>query len=160
MTVAIDGSRRPWLRDGFAKSVAGDCLGVVGCDWTQTRGPLGPLGHTLGEKITTDGVWSVMEVSNHEHPSTGLKGVFGPALAEDMRLGTIGYWYWGRPNMNKLHVDLRAPHQKVRPDFDLGAPGLRQACDRGDREVFLVDTLDPPIRFTEGGTVGIKRGGL
>jgi hypothetical protein len=42
----------------------------------------------------------------------------------------------------------------------LGAPGLREAWDRGDRQKFLVDTLDPPIRYTEGGTIGIKRGGL
>ena len=71
-----------------------------------------------------------------------------------------GYWYWGRPTINELHVDLRAVLQKVRPDFDLGAPGLREAWDRGDREMFLVDTLDAPIRFTEGGAVGIKRGDL
>jgi hypothetical protein len=71
-----------------------------------------------------------------------------------------GYWYWGRPTMNELHVDLRSLLQKVRPDFDLGAPGLREAWDRGDREMFLVDTLDEPIRFTEGKTIGIKRGDL
>ena len=62
--------------------------------------------------------------------------------------------------MHELHIDLRVVLQKTRPDFDLGAPGLREAWDRGDREIFLVDTLDPPIRFTEGDTIGIKRGGL
>jgi hypothetical protein len=62
--------------------------------------------------------------------------------------------------MNELHVDLRAVLQKTRADFDLGAPGLREAWDRGDREMFLVDTLDEPIRFTEGKTIGIKRGDL
>jgi hypothetical protein len=41
--------------------------------------------------------------------------------------------------------------------FD-GSDGSREAMR--DRDMFLVDTLDPPIRFTEGGTVGIKRGGL
>jgi hypothetical protein len=56
-------------------------------------------------------------------------------------------------------VDLRAVLEKIRPDFDLGAPGLREAWDRGDRAMFLVDTIDPPIRYTEGSTVGIKRGG-
>ena len=38
-----------------------------------------------------------------------------------------GYWYWGRPTMAELHVDLRALFQKIRPDFDLAAPGLREA---------------------------------
>jgi len=71
-----------------------------------------------------------------------------------------GYWYWGRPTMHELHVDLRGVLRKTRPDFDLGAPGLREAWDSGDRDMFLVDTLDEPIRFTEGRTTGIKRGGL
>ena len=62
--------------------------------------------------------------------------------------------------MHELHQDLRAVLEKVRPDFDLGAPGLREAWDRGDRDMFLVDTLDPPIRYTEGKTIGIKRGDL
>ncbi len=68
-----------------------------------------------------------------------------------------GYWYWGRPSMSELRVDLRALFQKIRPDFDLGAPGLRDAWDRGERELFLVDTLEEPIRFTEGASIGIKR---
>jgi len=59
-----------------------------------------------------------------------------------------------------LHIDLRAVLQTVRPDFDLGAAGLREAWDRGDRDMFLVDTLDEPIRYTEGKTIGIKRGDL
>jgi len=42
----------------------------------------------------------------------------------------------------------------------LGAPGLRDVWDRGDPETFLVDTLDEPIRFSQGKTIGIKRGGL
>jgi hypothetical protein len=68
-----------------------------------------------------------------------------------------GYWYWGRPTMFELHVDLRAVFQRIRPDFDLSAPGLKEAWDRGDRDRFLVDTLEPPIRYTEGKSIGIKR---
>jgi peroxiredoxin len=68
-----------------------------------------------------------------------------------------GYWFWGRPSMSDLHTDLRALFQKIRADFDLTAPGLREAWDRGDRELFLVDTLEEAIRFTEGGSIGIKR---
>ncbi len=68
-----------------------------------------------------------------------------------------GYWYWGRPTMAELHVDLRSVFQRIRPDFDLAAPGLREAWDSGDRARFLVDTLEEPIRFTEGKSIGIKR---
>lgn len=68
-----------------------------------------------------------------------------------------GYWYWGRPSIHELHMDLRALFQKIRPDFDLSAPGLREAWERGERNLFLVDTLEEPIRFTEGRSIGIKR---
>ena len=47
--------------------------------------------------------------------------------------------------------------KNIRPDFDLAAPGLREAWDRGDRDRFLVDTLEEPIRYTEGKSIGIKR---
>ena len=67
-----------------------------------------------------------------------------------------GYWYWGRPTMAELHVDLRGVFKKIRPDFDLAAPGLREAWERGDRDQFLVDTLEEPIRYTEGKTIGIS----
>ena len=47
--------------------------------------------------------------------------------------------------------------QKIRPDFDLAAPGSGEAWERGDRDQFLVDTLEEPIRYTEGKSIGIKR---
>jgi peroxiredoxin len=68
-----------------------------------------------------------------------------------------GYWYWGRPTMTELHMDLRQAFQHWRPDFDLATPGLKEAWDRGDRDQFLVDTLEEPIRFTEGRSIGVKR---
>jgi peroxiredoxin len=68
-----------------------------------------------------------------------------------------GYWYWGRPSISELHADLRELFRKIRPDFDLSAPGLREAWDRGERDAFLVDTLDEAVRFTEGTRIGIKR---
>jgi peroxiredoxin len=47
-----------------------------------------------------------------------------------------GYWYWGRPSAEDLHRDLRDVFQRVRPDWDLGAPGLRDAWEAGQRERF------------------------
>jgi peroxiredoxin len=69
-----------------------------------------------------------------------------------------GYWYWGRPSVEELRLDLRELLRKIRPDFDLGVRGLREAWERGDRDMFLVQ---PPegeaIRYTEGTEVGVKR---
>lgn len=47
-----------------------------------------------------------------------------------------GYWYWGRPSTEDLRRDLRELTRKVRPDWDLTSPGLRQAWERGERERF------------------------
>ena len=68
-----------------------------------------------------------------------------------------GYWYWGRPSLHELHLDLREVLKKIRPDFDLHAVGLREAWERGEREQFLVEGIEPAIRYTEGTSIGIKR---
>lgn len=68
-----------------------------------------------------------------------------------------GYWYWGRPTIGELHQDLRALLKKTRVDFDPHAPGLLEAWERGERDQFLVESIEPAIRNTEGTSVGIKR---
>ena len=47
-----------------------------------------------------------------------------------------GYWFWGRPSVVDLWHDLRAVSREIRPDWDLGAPGLRDAWDAGDLSPF------------------------
>ena len=46
------------------------------------------------------------------------------------------YWFWGRPSVEDLRQDLRAVTREIRPDWDLSAPGLREAWDTGDRSPF------------------------
>ncbi len=47
-----------------------------------------------------------------------------------------GYWYWGRPSTADLHRDLRDAMRESRPDWDLSAPGLREAWEAGDVSAF------------------------
>jgi peroxiredoxin len=47
-----------------------------------------------------------------------------------------GYWFWGRPSFYDLWRDLREAFAEIRPDWDLSAPGLREAWDAGDRSPF------------------------
>ena len=47
-----------------------------------------------------------------------------------------GYWFWGRPSVFDLWHDLRDVSSEIRPDWDLGAPGLREAWDKGDHSRF------------------------
>jgi len=80
-------------------------------------------------------------------------------LEPGLRIFSIynGYWYWGRPSLHELHLDLREVLKKIRPDFDLHAVGLREAWERGEREQFLVEGIEPAIRYTEGKSIGVKR---
>jgi peroxiredoxin len=48
-----------------------------------------------------------------------------------------GYWYWGRPSVEELRADLRELRRSMAPDWDLSAPGLRDAWERGDRSQFF-----------------------
>jgi peroxiredoxin len=47
-----------------------------------------------------------------------------------------GYWFWGRPSVGELWRDLREATREIRPDWDLGARGLRAAWEAGDRARF------------------------
>jgi peroxiredoxin len=47
-----------------------------------------------------------------------------------------GYWFWGRPSVEELRRDLREVSREIRPDWDLDAPGLREAWDTGDHSLF------------------------
>ena len=47
-----------------------------------------------------------------------------------------GYWFWGRPSFYDLWHDLRAVMRETRPDWDLSAPGLREAWNAGDLSHF------------------------
>jgi peroxiredoxin len=47
-----------------------------------------------------------------------------------------GYWFWGRPSISELWQDLRDVSREIHPDWDLAAPGLREAWDAGDHSQF------------------------
>jgi hypothetical protein len=47
-----------------------------------------------------------------------------------------GYWFWGRPSFYDLWHDLRDLSQEIRPDWDLDAPGLREAWEADDLAAF------------------------
>ena len=59
-------------------------------------------------------------------------------LEPGMRIYKIynGYWYFGRPTIEELRLDLRAVLQRCRPDWDIGDPEHRAAWERGDKSGF------------------------
>lgn len=60
-------------------------------------------------------------------------------LARELRIVKVynGYWYWGRPSTEELHLDLRQITRDIRPDWDLATPGLREKWDAGERDHFF-----------------------
>ncbi len=47
-----------------------------------------------------------------------------------------GYWYWGRPTPEELRQDFRAISQKVRPDWDLSDPKVKEQWKKGNTSFF------------------------
>jgi peroxiredoxin len=47
-----------------------------------------------------------------------------------------GYWFFGRPTVEELRLDLRAVLRRCRPDWDIGSEELRTAWAQGDKTRF------------------------
>ena len=47
-----------------------------------------------------------------------------------------GYWFFGRPTIEELRLDLRAVLQRCRPDWDISSATLRTAWANGDKTNF------------------------
>jgi peroxiredoxin len=48
-----------------------------------------------------------------------------------------GYWFFGRPTVEELRLDLRATLQRCRPDWDISSTELRTAWGSGDKSSFF-----------------------
>jgi len=47
-----------------------------------------------------------------------------------------GYWFFGRPTVEELRLDLRAVLQRCRPDWDISSAEQRTAWEKGDKGRF------------------------
>jgi len=48
----------------------------------------------------------------------------------------VGYWYFGRPTLEELRMDLREITRRCRPDWDISDPELVAAWKRGETSRF------------------------
>lgn len=46
-----------------------------------------------------------------------------------------GYWYWGRPTLNELHLDLRAVSESIRPDWKIDNKEMREKFDQNQKDI-------------------------
>src|SRR5438270_6804147 len=48
-----------------------------------------------------------------------------------------GYWFFGRPTVEELRLDLRAVLQRCRPDWDIGSAEQRTLWAKGEKAAFF-----------------------
>ncbi len=48
----------------------------------------------------------------------------------------MGYWFFGRPTLDELRLDLRAVLKKCRRDWDISGAEQRAAWERGEKDKF------------------------
>ena len=93
----------------------------VGAQWTFLS--------DAGRKIQKD-----LEIQEYTYPTHDPMIPHTLVLKPGLVIHSIynGYWFWGRPSDEDLRHDLRAVTREIRPDWELTAPGLREAWDAGD----------------------------
>lgn len=95
---------------------------AVGAEWTFLA--------DAGRKVPKD--LDIEEYTDARHnPTIPYTFVLEPGLVINKIYN--GYWFWGRPSADDLWHDMREIFRKVRPDWDLSTPGLREAWDKGDK---------------------------
>lgn len=92
-----------------------------------------PFLSDVGRKVQKD--LDIAEYTDpHHNPMIPHTLVLEPGL----RVYKIynGYWFFGRPTIEELRLDLRAVLQRCRPDWDISTPELRAAWDKGEKAGF------------------------
>jgi peroxiredoxin len=97
----------------------------VGAQWTFLSDP--------GRTIQRD-----LDIQEYTDPENDPMIPHTLVLEPGLVVHTIynGYWFWGRPSVVDLWHDLRSVTRRVRPDWDLSTPGLRERWDAGDLSDF------------------------
>jgi peroxiredoxin len=102
-----------------------DFRNSVGAQWPFLEDP----GRTVQKDL------DIQEYTDPEHdPMVPHTLVLKPGLV--IHRVYNGYWFWGRPSFVDLWHDLREVTREIRPDWDLGTPGLRERWDAGDMSPF------------------------
>ncbi|HEY3254545.1 MAG TPA: redoxin domain-containing protein [Polyangiaceae bacterium] len=98
----------------------------VGANWTFLSDP--------GRKVQQD--LEIAEYTDpHHNPMIPHTLVLEPGLVVYKIYN--GYWFFGRPTVEELRLDLRATLQRCRPDWDITSPELRTAWSNGDQARFF-----------------------
>jgi peroxiredoxin len=98
---------------------------AVGAGWTFLSDP--------GRKVQKD--LDIAEYTDLDHnPMIPHTLVLEPGLRVDKIYN--GYWFFGRPTVEELRLDLRTVLRRCRPDWDISSPEQRTAWENGNKTAF------------------------
>ena len=97
----------------------------VGAPWTFLSDP--------GRKVQKD-----LDIAEYTDPDHNPMIPHTLVLEPGLRVYKIynGYWFFGRPTVEELRLDLRAVLQRCRPDWDISCAEQRAAWEKGDKAGF------------------------
>jgi peroxiredoxin len=124
----------PEIRVAYTKIVTISTDGLL--ELNEMRAGVGaqwPFLSDVGRKIQKD-----LDIAEYTDPQHNPMIPHTLLLETGLVIHSVynGYWYWGRPSNDDLRHDLREITQKIRPDWDLGAPGLHEAWEREEKQLF------------------------
>jgi peroxiredoxin len=97
----------------------------VGAHWTFLSDP--------GRKVQKD-----LDIAEYTDPQHNPMIPHTLVLEPGLRVFKVynGYWFFGRPTVEELRLDLRAVLQRCRPDWDISTAAQRAAWEKGDKAGF------------------------
>jgi peroxiredoxin len=97
----------------------------VGANWTFLSDP--------GRKLQKD-----LDIAEYTDPHHNPMIPYTLVLEPGLRVYKLynGYWFFRRPTLEELRLDLRAVSQRCRPDWDISSPEQRAAWEKGDKAGF------------------------
>ena len=97
----------------------------VGAHWTFLSDP--------GRKVQKD-----LDIAEYTDPQHNPMIPHTLVLEPGLRVYKVynGYWFFGRPTVEELRLDLRAVLRRCRPDWDISSADQRKAWDAGDKAGF------------------------
>jgi peroxiredoxin len=98
----------------------------VGAEWTFLSDP--------GRKVQKD-----LDIAEYTDPDHNPMIPHTLVLEPGLRVYKIynGYWFFRRPTVEELRLDLRAVLQRCRPDWDISSAEQRAAWEKGDKSGFF-----------------------
>jgi peroxiredoxin len=97
----------------------------VGAQWTFLSDP--------GRKVQKD-----LDIAEYTDPDNNPMIPHTLVLEPGLLVYKIynGYWFFGRPTVEELRLDLRAVLKRCRPDWDISSAEQRTAWENGDKTMF------------------------